>query len=407
MKLPLISLIPLIAVGCAAGPPQAMPGAAPPSNGATAATLIDLSRSGSMPLGTVAVDVDGTLPAQASTDAKLAGRISLNPAEPVRYSVDYALSAGDVLAHPTQDALNAGLTRIATQSFGQNLELQTPTVVGAPVSIRLRTQTLDDWTISSASHVQQDAAELSWAPRSATLRLQWLDAGQAPDPSLALGCDVLGSLQLPAGGSNPQSTRALNLSGNYCNVLTDDSRYTALNARTWRVARVWRSEARESKVALSMIDPVWRDSNAGSPDIAPSYQLGLQMRQTYGAWIAAAGASVRDPGTWAAADLVDRSGNQSAFDLTYATDATLTRRFGDALISTTWGRGANPLWFLPEGSGDTNRLNVSLDFSRWAQDFLPYMAPRLGVSWDRWQTQSAGGTLTGDRALMLQFSMTL
>ena len=157
-----------------------------------------------------------------------------------------------------------------------------------------------------------------------------------------------------------------------------------------------------------MIDPVWQDGNVGSPDIEPSYQLGLHTRQSYGAWIAAAGASVRDRGTWANSGLIDSSADGSDFGVAYATDATLTRRFGDALVSTSWGYGADPLWFLPEGSsGNTNSLNVSLDFSRWARDFLPYMAPRLGLSWNRWVTQSSVGTVTGDRALMLQFSMTL
>jgi len=403
MKTPLISLIPFVLGACAATPSHPTRGESAAPNANSPTTLIDLSRSGSLPVGTVAVDVDGTLPAQASTDAKLAGRVSLSGAEPVRYSMDYSVSPGDVLAHPTQDTLNAGLTRIAAQSFGQSLELQTPTVVGAPVAIHLRSQTVNDWTTSGHNHQQQDLAELSWAPRGAALKLQWLDNAQAADPSLALGCEVLGSVQLPAGGGDGQSMHAVNLSGNYCNVLTTDTRFTALDARTWRVARVWHSQSRESRLAVSMIDPVWQQDNVGSPDIEPSYQLGLQMRQNYGAWIAVAGASVRDPGSWAAAGL----SNASDFSLNYATDATLTRRFGDALVSTTWGYGADPLWFLPDGSGNTNHVNVSLDFSRWAQDFLPYMAPRLGLSWNRWQSQSSLGTMTGDRALMLQFSMSL
>src|SRR5262245_39211367 len=78
MKAPLISLIPLVLVGCATVPPH--PRADGPANQKDAA-LIDLSHTGSMPLGTVAVDVDGTLPAQSSTDARLAGRVSLSATE--------------------------------------------------------------------------------------------------------------------------------------------------------------------------------------------------------------------------------------------------------------------------------------------------------------------------------------
>jgi len=402
MKTPLISLIPFVLTACAAVPQHPTDAAA--ANGSSAATLIDLSGSGSVPLGTVAIDVDGTLPAQTSTDAKLAGRVSLSAAEPVRYSVDYALTPGDVLAHPAEGALSAGLTRIGTQSLGHSLDLQTPIVLGAPVAIRLRSESGDDWTTSGHYRRQQELAELSWAPRGTTLKLQWLGEAQATDASLGLGCDVVGSVQLPANGESAGPTRTLDLSGNYCNVLTEDSRFAPLDAHSWRVARVWRSEARESRLAVSMIDPVWEDGSGGSPDIAPSYQVALQMRQSAGAWGAAAGASVRDRGTWG---LIDPLADSNDLDLDYATDATLTRRFGDALVSTTWARGSDPLWFLPDSGGSTNRFDVSLDFSRWAQDFMPYVAPRLGLSWNRWQTTSSLGTVTGDQALMLQFSMTL
>jgi hypothetical protein len=404
MKTPLISLISLILVGCAATPPHTPDAGA--ANGSPT-TLIDLSGGGTVPVGTVAVDLDGTLPAQASTDAKLAGRISLTATEPLRYSVDYALTPGDVLAHPTPEAATAGLTRIGSQAFGHSLELQTPTVLGAPVAVRLRSESVDDWTISGHNREQRALAALSWAPHGAALNMQWLDMAPAADPSLALGCGVLGSLQLPANGEAGGSTRALDVSGNYCKVLTDDSRFAALDAHTWRVTRVWRGEAQESSLALSMIAPVWKGATVESSDIEPSYQLGWQMRRSYRAWSAAAGASLRDRGTWNGAELTGPLAETNALGLGYATDATLTRRFGDALVSTTWARGSNPLWFLPDSSGSTDRFDVSLDVSRWAQYLLPSMTPRLGLSWNRWETRSSLGSATGDRALMLQFAMTL
>jgi hypothetical protein len=94
-------------------------------------------------------------------------------------------------------------------------------------------------------------------------------------------------------------------------------------------------------------------------------------------------------------------------DLGYATDATLTRRLGAALVSTSWARGSAPLWFLPDAGDSTDRFDVSLDLSRWAQTLLPDMAPRVGVSWNWWETRSSLGTVTGDMALMLQLSMPL
>ena len=404
MKTPLISLIPLILAACAATPSRTQDAGA--ASGRSPTTLVDLSGSGSVPLGTVAVDLDGTLPAQASTDAKLAGRVSLSATEPLRYSMDYALSAGDVLAHPTQEAASAGLMRIGTQAFGHSLELQTPVVLGAPVAIRLRSESVDDWTISGHNRQQHAVADLRWAPRGAALNMQWLDMGQATDPSLALGCGVLGSLRLPANGEAGSSTRALDVSGNYCKVLTDDSRFAALDAHTWRVTRVWRAEAQESSLALSMIAPVWKGATVESSDIAPSYQLGWQMRRSHRAWSATAGASVRDRGTWTGAQPTYPV-ETNELGLGYATDATLTRRFGDALVSTTWARGSDPLWFLPDSSGSTDRFDVSLDVSRWAQYLLPAMTPRLGLSWNRWETRSTAGSATGDRALLLQFAMTL
>jgi hypothetical protein len=400
MRTQLISLISLALTACAAVPQQAAEATAGSAGRDT--TLIDVSRSGSVPLGTVQIDVDGTLPAQESPAAKLAGRVSVSTAEPVRYSMDYALTPGDVLAHATA---GTGLTRIGTRSLGHTLDVQTPVVLGAPLALRLRSESGDDWTIAGRYHREQESAEVSWAPRGTALKLQWLGEPQAIDPTLALGCDIVGSVQLPAKPADSASTRMLDLSGNYCSVLTDDARFALLDAHRWRVARVWRSDTRESRLALSVIDPVW-ERGAASPDIAPSYQVKWQMRHDAGAWSAIAGASLRDRGTWSAGTPTDPLADGSDAGLAYATDATLTRRLGDALISTTWAHGANPLWFLPE-SGSTHRFDVSLDFSRWAQDFMPYVAPRLGLSFNRWETTSAGGIISSDQALMLQFSMTL
>ena len=401
MRAPPIILISLILAACASAPPRNASQA--PRTPAPDATVIAVQGTSSLPVGEVAVDVAGKLPAAAATDAQLAGRVSLTPADPVRYRVDYSLSPGDVLAHPTPDAVSAGLTRIGAQSFGHSLELRSPEVAGAPLSVRLSSEFVDDWTTSSHSHVQRDVADLSWASQRATLDLQWREHAEPADPALALGCGVLGTMELP-GGAGGASTRALGLSGQWCDVLTDDDRYAALKAQAWGVSRVWRAAGQESRLMLSMIDPVW-PTPVGSPDIGPSYELGMKTQRSLGPWSAAARASVRDAGAWATASAPLAQPGILRFD--YATDAMLTRRLGGTSVSTTWAHGADPLWFLPEGTQSTDRFGVSVDLSGWARGLMPVAAPRVGVSWNWWETQSAPGIVTGDTALMLQLSMSL
>jgi hypothetical protein len=404
MRTPLIALLPLVLAACAAGPQRAARATEAPVPESDS-TLIAVNGSGSMLLGTVALDVAGTLPAaEAPTNAKLAGRFSVSAAQPVRYQLDYSLTPGDVLAQPSRDVVSAGLARIGAQYFGHSLELEAPSVAGAPLAIRLRSESADDWTTSSHSRLQRELVEMSWAPLGATLGLQWFDAPQVLDPSLALGCRVRGHLDLPLEDEGAGYTRALGVAGQYCDVFTIDGRYASLDARTWRVARVWRGPERESQLLLSMIDPVWQDDVA-SPDIAPGYQLGVRTRRSYGAWSAAAGAYVRDAGAWALPAPTDA--DAGTFDLDYATDATLMRRLGDALLSTTWALGSDPLWFLPDGGDSTRRIDLSLDLSRWAQALMPDVTPRMGVSWNWWETRSSIGSVTGDTALMLQLSMSL
>jgi hypothetical protein len=402
MRAPPIVLISLMLTACASAPPRSANQAAP--RAPADATVIAVQGSSSLRVGEVTLDVAGKLPADATTDAQLAGRVSLTPADPVRYHVDYALSPGDVLAHPTQGAVSAGLTRIGAQSFGHSLELHSPEVAGAPLSVRLSSMLVDDWTISSHSHAQRDVADLSWASQRAALDLQWRSDAAPADPALALGCGVLGTVELP-GGASDLSTRAVGLSGQWCDVVANDDRYTALKAQAWGVSRIWRAAGQESRIMLSMIDPVWT-APVGSPDITPSYELGVKTQRILGAWSAAAGASVRDAGAW-----ITQSGALTPagilLGLDYTTDATLTRRFGEANVSTTWARGADPLWFVPEGTQSTDRFGVSVDLSSWARGIMPAAAPRVGVSWNWWETQSESGTVSGDAALVLQVSMPL
>jgi hypothetical protein len=355
-------------------------------------------------VGAVALDVDGALPVpETPTSALLASSVRVGGDDhALTYRASYAIDSGDVLASNGNAVANPP-TRFGGQSLVQSVELRTPELAGAPLALHLSRESRDDWTVSGRSRQQHALADLSWSPAGAAVDLQWVDAQQGVDPALGLTCSMRGSVQVPM-TAQTDGTQTLRFSGRRCQVLTADSRYAALGAQTWKIARLWSAPDREGQVLLSVVDPLWLDG-AGTPPLAPSYELAVGLRRSYGPWSAAARASVRGRSDELQGLLDGPTWSDGKF--AYATDTSFTRRLAEASVSASWAHDADPLWFVPALGQHTDRFGVALDLSAWALTVMPAASPRLALSWNWWEAHSPAGDTSGDSVVMLQASLVL
>ncbi|MCH9828491.1 MAG: hypothetical protein K0U79_12165 [Gammaproteobacteria bacterium] len=360
-------------------------------------------------VGPVSFSVASALPlVQRQADTWLASNLNVGSGSgPLSYSASYSLTPGDIVF--ADDIEYASLNkpqRFGGQHIGQSVRLQLPALAGAPLAIAVTHESDDFWTVNGDTQQQRQIADLSWKPRLAMVNLQWAGASSGLDSSLALDCELRGSVGVPT-RSRPNRSRAVRVSGRNCQVVSNDVRYDDLAAQTYGVAYTWARPQRESSVRLSAIDPMWR-TNSMQPDINPSYELGVSQSRTRGAWTAKALVAVRRATTWSTPNLMDEDGAilpMEGSDTYFASNATITRRLPAVSVSATWARGADPLWFVPEIGQEADRFGLAVDFTRWAQTLAPGVNPTLAMSWNWTQARTRANQRTSDNALKLNLSV--
>lgn len=324
--------------------------------------------------------VGDSAPAAFSSDLSVGDRSS-----PVRYQVSYAVSPGDVLSSIGSDISRAP-TGIARQRTRQQVTVSSPIVVGAPLRLDLSTETTGNWTTSGYRASQRERAELRWSQDRADIRLQWTGAGARRDNSLALDCDLQGSVRLPVTSEDGRPSQSVNLSGRDCRVRAPRAAQMGLGAQHWGIGYSWAESGLESEILFSMINPV-TDLPDSHAVYDPGYELGVRHSRRYGGWRANATVALRQPAT---VTQVYGSGTAGMpwpgagdADVYWSADTSLVRDLNRMSVSASWTYGADPLWFMSEAGSRTDRLGVALDLSGWAGYWFPQLQPRMSMRW-RW-----------------------
>jgi hypothetical protein len=378
------ALLALSLVACASAP--VTHNSAPSAAGARELAPVNLSANAPM-VGAMAFRVQGAVPVVGdSVPAAFSSDISIGDrSSPIRYQVSYAVSPGDVLSSIGSDISRAP-TGLARQRTRQQVTMSSPTVVGAPLRLDLSTETTGNWTTGGYRASQRERAELRWSQRRADIRLQWSGAGAQRDQSLALDCDLQGTVRLPVSGGDERPSRSFNLSGRDCVVRSPRAARMGLGAQHWGVGYSWADPGLESEIVLSMINPV-TDLPDSHAIYDSGYELGLRHSRQYGGWRANARVALRQPATVTQIYGSGTPGMQwpggGEADLRWTADTSLVRDLNRMSVSASWTYGADPLWFMNEAGTRTDRLGVALDMSGWAGLWFPELQPQLSMRW-RW-----------------------
>lgn len=365
-------------------------------------------RSNAPMVGAVELNLQGAMPAVGGTSAAaVASDFSIGDRRsPIRYQVSYALSPGDVLSSIGSNISRAP-TGIARQRTRQQISLNTPALMGAPVRLNLSAETSGSWTTGGGYRAsQRERAELRWSKKRADVTLQWSGVGVQNDQTTALNCDLQGTVRLPFAAGHGQPGRSLNFSGRDCAVGAPRAAQLGLGATFWGVGHAWTESGLESEIRLSMISPLV-DAATIAPVYDPGFELDLRHSRQYGSWRASARVAMRQSASIAylPADAGTRWPGGSEPHVTWAADTSLARELKLVSLSASWTHGADPLWFLGDAGARTDRLGLGLDLSEIAAQWLPEYHPQLAVRW-RWsQTQS--GLVSQRTASELAVSMSV
>lgn len=392
------SLVALVALAnlsaCATVQPQPDPGAA----GAAATASV----------GPVNMGLGGALPlVHTRTDPLLASRFGVGGSA-LNYNASYTVLPGDVFAEtgPPPGVAPPAPQQLGQQRVGQNLRLTLPPLAGAPVSLRLATETQERWTMTGSDTAQQrQLANLAWAPWRVNLNLQW-DGGTAPaDARFALGCDLRGTLRMPLHSAGALAPGAMQLSGRNCQLLGAGPRYSAVTADTWGMAFSWSRPDSETEFLLATIEPAWQ-SAPEQQLIDPAFEFAVRHQRDQGLWSARALVAMRVATEWDLALQDELTGHYaSGSESHWTATASLTRHLPSMSLSADWMHSADPMWFMPQVGQRSNRLNMRLDFSRAVASLMPEVTPQVAVHWNWAQSRSRTDAVAGDSMVRLNMAV--
>jgi hypothetical protein len=356
----------------------------------------------------VTIGVGGALPTpEGRGDPMLASRVGIGGDQTRwRYEANYFIEPGELF---TTETLAPGADppqRLGGQRLGQAFSMRLPDVGGAPVALLVSSEAREYWTTAGERRDQQrQQASVGWSPSVASLNLQWVGGDGAVDPRHALGCELLGKMEMPLGDSPVTGRQSLRLSGRECRVRSGDPRYQGLAAEAWGVGLAWKDATRETEVLLAMIDPASRAA-PGNQDIDASYELGVSPRLAHGPWSVRTLVAMRYTTAWDFAAPSDSSGAYLDYSDSFLTaSASLTRHLPVISLSANWAHSADPLWFMPEIGERKHRFDVRMDLSRLMATVMPDAATQLSMHWHWYEARSRTDAVTADAAVRLNMAV--
>ena len=376
-------LVPLLAGGCASAPSDSA------SASRTASSVSAQAKTEVPVLGRIEADLGGANPlASRGSSDMLGSRLRFSDDRGLlSYSASYSVAAGDVFTSIGSTDARAP-SRLAAQRMGQQVNLQLPKLAGAPLSLGMSSEVRGNWTTSGSNRSQREQANLRWDTDLARVRLSWSGPSVGRDPSLALDCELQGTVEVPT--SRNGVSQALNLSGRECRVQTSSSRHSGLAAQTMGMSYSWSASERATRLSFSRIEPMWR-SEAATPGtrIEPGYELGISHEVSGGQWNASTRLSVRQrSGLDDSRSVPDGSYHPLESQVHWVADTSLTRELTDVAVSARWIHGSDPLWFMPDIGQRRDRFGFKLDMSQWARHLLPEVSPSLAMEWNWSQSLS-------------------
>lgn len=359
-------------------------------------------------LGPVEIGLAGTLPlVHSGKDPLVDSRVGVGgSSDPLRYTARYTLEPGDIFAQKNATPGASSPQRFGSQRLGQELRIGLPEVGGAPVAVHLLAETREQWTTAGDTvEKQRQVAKLDWSPGIAQLNLQWAGAKPPADGSLALGCELRGTLELPLKSDGAAASQALRFSGRECQVLAPAPRYDTLAADTWGVTYAWARPKEQTELLFAMIDPSW-GGTADRQSIDASYELGVSHRRDHGSWSASTRVAMRYATAWDLSAPVDETGYYASDAEAYWTaSASLTRHLPTVSLSAKWAHGVDPMWFLPEIGQRGHRVDMRLDLSSLVAALAADAVPQLSMQWNWSQARSRSDEISGDTMVRLNMAV--
>jgi hypothetical protein len=374
--------------GCATGPVQDPPPAA--------ATVLEA----------INVDVGGGLPVRKRQgEPVLASRMALGGDDlPLHYRVSYVVEPGDVFAGASAPPGTFSPQHFGRQRIGHDAGARLPPMAGAPLRLRVTTESWERWSVDGTQSSQQrQLADLEWAPGPAKLNLQWAGGTAASDSQLALLCDVRGAMQVPL--ATAAAAPWLRFTGRSCQLHSSHARYSAVSAETWGVAMGWNHGRVDSELLFTAVEPDWRETPEQQP-IDTGYELGLRHRLDHGDWTARAQVAMRRATAWdlAQGDALERARYAEA-DTHWVSSVSLARELSAFSVSAQWAQGADPMWFMPQIGQRSDRFDLRLDLSRLLASVAPESAPQLSMQYQWNQARFRNQAVSSDGLVSVKMAL--
>lgn len=352
----------------------------------------------------ISVDFDGESAGQAGNNSLVTGDLGVDlGADRLRYKATYSLVRGDILSTLVADDASGPPTpsTFGGQQIGSELELRLPDFAGAPLSIDYSSHFSDTWQTSGYSQAQSRYAHLSWSPGPVTVNVRWTGSNLPFGGDTALNCDLRTSIEVPTYNGSGHS-ESLGIQGARCRIAADGTPYADATTSTFGLDYAWDRPNLHSEAQLSVIDPGWVQ---GDPfrTLEPGYSLGLTQQREVGPLTARATVTLRHTSSWETA----AAGHAEVLeaDSGVATDTSLTWTLPLASLSAHWASDADPLWFAPEPSAESDRFGLALNLSAWVETFMPSSVPKLAVNWDWSHVRRPDDSVVGNNSLMVDVSL--
>lgn len=350
------------------------------------------------------VDFDGESAGQTGSKSLVTGDLGVDlGADRLRYKATYSLVRGDILSTLVADDASSPPTpsTFGGQQIGSELELRLPDFAGAPLSIDYSSHMSDSWQTSGYSQAHSRYANLSWSPGPVAVVVHWSGSSLPFGGGTALNCDLRTSIEVPTYKGSGHS-ESLGIHGARCRIAADGTPYADATTSTFGLDYAWDRPNLHSEAQLSVIDPGWVQ---GDPfrTLEPGYSLGLTQQREVGPLTATATVTLRHTSSreTAAADHAEVLEADSGV----ATDTSLTWKLPLASLSAHWASGADPLWFAPEPSAESDRFGFALNLSSWVETFMPSSSPKFAVNWDWSRVRRPDDNVVGDNSIMVDVSL--
>lgn len=291
------------------------------------------------------------------------------------YSASYSLRSS-MLAQsligdgPASASLPAELGR---QSLRQQVQLELPSPLGAPLSLDFHDQQDVRWTFNGEARAETRLAHLQWKPSLLAVDLRWTPPRAVVMDAQPLDCQVQVNLHMPKLSLPTDAETALDLSGRGCEVRAPGRGVDGLQMQSHDLAWRW-GEGLNNRMRVRRVLPHWQAY--GLPEVDPAYEFGLMHRRGLSGWQLGVDMAWRQ---------FDRGYERHAHarPSKWGVDLMLSRELGLFALSARWLHANDPLWFVPLASPvEQERLSLLIDFSQWLVDKLPHLKANMSAAWD-------------------------